>query len=138
MLLVQHTASFVSRAVYSDKDHHNSPNYWPLLKNTCVRQVVSDSRQVPRRRRGPLRCAAPRRATPAWHGIAVRFVAHVLTHVCARRRARIHVCVQFYAHAHCCVRPYVCPESSYVYNNCIYITNAYLCIRCANQLYLHY
>ena len=39
---LMHTASFVLRAVYSVKDHLNLTKYSPLLKKTCVRQVVSD------------------------------------------------------------------------------------------------
>ena len=36
------TASFVVCAVYGVKDHHDLQIYSPLLKKTCVRQVVLD------------------------------------------------------------------------------------------------
>ena len=39
---LSNTASFVLCAVYSVKDHHNLPNYSPLLTKTCIRQVVLD------------------------------------------------------------------------------------------------
>ena len=35
-------ASFVVCAVYNVQDQHNLPNDSPLLKNTCIRQVVLD------------------------------------------------------------------------------------------------
>ena len=40
--LICHTASCVLCAVYSVKDHHDLLDCSPLLKNTCVRQVVLD------------------------------------------------------------------------------------------------
>ena len=36
------TAPFVLRVVHLVKAHHGLPNYSPRLKNTCIRQVVSD------------------------------------------------------------------------------------------------
>ena len=39
---LSNAASFVFCVVYSVKDHHNSLHCSPLLKNTCVRQVVLD------------------------------------------------------------------------------------------------
>ena len=42
------TASFVVRAVYSVKGHHTLPEYSPLLKKTCVREVVCWTSGCPR------------------------------------------------------------------------------------------
>ena len=39
---LSNAASFVLRVVYSVKDHHGLLRDSPLLKKTCIRQVVSD------------------------------------------------------------------------------------------------
>ena len=49
---LSNTASFVLRAVYSVKDHHQLNNPLPLLKKACVRQAVSDKWPPPELRSG--------------------------------------------------------------------------------------
>ena len=56
LTLLVYTASFVLCAVYSVKDHHNLQMCSPLLKKTCVRQVVLDKWFPPNP--GPLRAAS--------------------------------------------------------------------------------
>ena len=66
---LSNTASFVVCAVSGVNDHHNLQNYSPLLKKTCVRQVVLD-KWFPLRTLKPssrrLREELPEALRPAW------------------------------------------------------------------------